>query len=253
MSRPATDIVLLELAKQLDNLQFLPATTEMEQTLLDLSKQRDTPWKNVTLSPDGKIFRVCVCVRGQRTRIGLTKDFLKALRFADIATLYFWKYRQRKTDCLGDAFFNFRMEDARRDLDSEVDAMMLLLNIEKHLAQEHPDWLEVKPKTRKQTRLDLVQDELKEIQDKLDHIILHLNSLRPTANIKKESVAETGDKFYPEPMIFKYECGDTIRGVKDTPSSPETVQVSRALNDAAMKLFSPSPVTKSENPPSTSK
>jgi hypothetical protein len=268
----STDTTLLELAKQLDtHVQFVSATREMEQTVLDLSRQRDVPWKNVTLSQDGRIFRVKVFIRSEIFRIGLTRDFFKALRFADMATLCFWKYRRRNADSIGDGYFNFRLEDARRDFHEEAPAMMLLLQIEKHLTTLHLEWLDSSiTKKPRQTRQDLIQQELREVQDKLDHILTtvkpfysHLadleNTVRELANrlppqvvdyfppvptsdksaigATGESKAETGDIFTPSGAIVET-AGKVIRGVAD--SGPV---LNEDFSKAVLKVFSPSPST----------
>jgi hypothetical protein len=97
----------------------LHADSEARAALLAL---QTAEWCNVSLlRPDSKhpklLVRVLVC--GQQITVGQLpqKDYLNALRIADMALLFFWKYRKR-----GGALptrFNFSLDQASRDMGEE--------------------------------------------------------------------------------------------------------------------------------------
>lgn len=103
---------------------------ESSLVLLDTAKYRH----HVVQLPDFKSWAVRLYLGGAQRTLGyVRKDPINALRFADMAMFYFWKYRVRGAAEPTNQFLNFSVERAQQDLDNEPYAVNLLKRIEKYL------------------------------------------------------------------------------------------------------------------------
>lgn len=110
----------------------------------------------------GALWNVKLFLHREQRVLGQTKCGWHAARFADMALVYFAKYRTRRTRPLVDADLNFTLASAMRDLAEVPQAVAILKEIETHLlaagmAAPVETVIPVKPdaRTRNQLRKDI--------------------------------------------------------------------------------------------------
>lgn len=77
------------------------------------------------------LYYVRLGMGGRQWELGRTRDRQAAVRFADMAILYFWKYRKRRLRLApSDADVNLSVEQAKIDLDANLPARTMLGGLE---------------------------------------------------------------------------------------------------------------------------
>lgn len=134
MKRLAKDPGLNVLANQLKLVEWRTPLVDSEAARVSALLMKDRPGFHITLLPDAKTWVVRSYLGGDTWTIGLIeKNPETACRFADMAQLYFWKYRVRGAAEPDASRFNISKERAQADLEGETSAVLLLKTIEEHL------------------------------------------------------------------------------------------------------------------------
>lgn len=124
----SNDPQLLELANALQHVDFGVDPS-------DRFTMYDHPMRNVTMFPNRPLFRVRFYLKGANRTIGITPCGVSAMRFADMARVHFWRFRQRDVRPPTDADMNYSVDLAKSDLSHNapavglLDAMAKLLNL----------------------------------------------------------------------------------------------------------------------------
>lgn len=124
------DPTLASLASQLKLIHF---DVDEDERADFFQRMIDGRARNVSCFMDGKTYRVRLYLGGKQRFIGATTNGPAAARFADMARLYFWTYRQR--DCREPVLtdMNISVEQAQFDLNENQEAVKLLDSIKAHL------------------------------------------------------------------------------------------------------------------------
>lgn len=133
--RFAADPELNVLAKRLEDVIWENPLSEDELLMVQRNlTDPEAPRRHVTMLPDFRTWAVRLYLGGAQRTIGyVRKDPATALRFADMAMFYFWKYRIRGAAEPTNMALNFSVERAQRDMDNEPEALYLLQEVEKYL------------------------------------------------------------------------------------------------------------------------
>lgn len=164
MGRLSKDSKLLELAKRLNDFgrfddpsgyydersaEYLVAggfdqKGRQIQRFHHASVSGDRPIKRVCMIPNsgGKLFGVRISYCRDTYTIGITTCLASAMRYADMATVHFWKYRRRtslfeKNNEPGDLDLNFKLSYAQQDLGTLTEAHDLLVALESHFRRNY--------------------------------------------------------------------------------------------------------------------
>ena len=141
IARSAADPELNLLARGLRDLVWL---TTLDQDELNEAQEMganvDARRRHVYPLPDYKSWAVRTYLGGANRTIGVYKPRLAseiwpALRFADMAAMYFWQHKVRGAHEPGDMELNFSVDRAKTDLEMEDHAVALLRRIEAHLVE----------------------------------------------------------------------------------------------------------------------
>jgi hypothetical protein len=134
-ARHAKDPALNTLANQLDLVVWQTELTADEKAVCDhLIRDHTASRRLLCPLPDYRTWAVRMYLGGAQRTMGLAKTNLHgAIRFADMASMHFWKYRIRGACEPGDERLNLSAERAKADLLFEPNALELLTKIEKYL------------------------------------------------------------------------------------------------------------------------
>lgn len=124
------DPTLAELANQLKLIQFDIEPEEREDFF---QASLDGRLRNISVFQDRKTYRIRMYIGGKQRFLGATTNGPAAARFADMARIFFWPYRQR--DCREPVLtdMNNSVEQAKQDLAENEPAVRLLDAIKAHL------------------------------------------------------------------------------------------------------------------------
>jgi len=131
----ASDPTLSVIAKRLSTLAWASPLTE-EEKLTAVHCQKDFAAKRhlVVMMPDFKTWAVRMYLAGAQRTLGHCQgDIEPALRFADMARMFFWPYRVRGCAEPTDVFLNFSVARAQNDLQYETEARAMLEDTKNHL------------------------------------------------------------------------------------------------------------------------
>jgi len=132
MSRAVKDIELSKLAKSLRLISFSDEDGRIAALFSEIERHDSKRIRNSYPLPGGKTWSVKIYFAGGYRYLGYTDSGVNAARFADMATLRFWKYRTRGAPEPEDRDFTFSKQQAERDSVNETDAAVLLDEIERH-------------------------------------------------------------------------------------------------------------------------
>jgi len=142
IARSAADPELNLLARGLRDLVWL---TTLDQDELNEAQEMganvDARRRHVYPLPDYKSWAVRTYLGGANRTIGVYKPYPRAseiwpaLRFADMAAMYFWQHKVRGAHEPSDMELNFSVDRAKTDLEMEDHAVALLRRIEAHLVE----------------------------------------------------------------------------------------------------------------------
>jgi len=141
IARSAADPELNLLARGLRDLVWL---TTLDQDELNEAQEMganvDARRRHVYPLPDYKSWAVRTYLGGANRTIGVYKPYRAseiwpALRFADMAAMYFWQHKVRGAHEPSDMELNFSVDRAKTDLEMEDHAVALLRRIEAHLVE----------------------------------------------------------------------------------------------------------------------
>ena len=141
---PVTSLCMVELmirppevnrvAKLLKSARFVTPLTPAEIEKYDQTTGGRLG-KHVAMMPKTLTHIVRFYLGGTVRVFGYLEEQEAALRYADMAFLFFWKYRCRGGEEPGPSHFNFCMERARTDLENESEFRSALETIEQVLVQ----------------------------------------------------------------------------------------------------------------------
>jgi hypothetical protein len=106
----------------------------------------------------GGIWQVKLYVGGEQRIVGETFDCLRAVRFADMALVFFAKYRKRRARPMLDSDLNFSVATANRDLSSVPKAAQILVSLETELLAKGLIGESVKPYEDNRTAAQVCRD-----------------------------------------------------------------------------------------------
>lgn len=106
-----------------------------EWWLRGFDNTRPCPYKNCYRGFGG-VYQIKMFIGGQQRILGESFTRLHAIRFADMAIVYFWKYRQRRQRPITDDDVNFSLETANQDLVEMHDAKRILSELEEALLKQ---------------------------------------------------------------------------------------------------------------------
>jgi hypothetical protein len=118
-------------ARLLDSITAWPQDDELANRCKSMG-QTGKSFRNCYLGL-GYIWQVKMYLGGEQRIIGETFDCLRAVRFADMALLYFAKYRKRRARPTVDSDLNFGVASATRDTDAVPQAKQILVSLELQL------------------------------------------------------------------------------------------------------------------------
>jgi len=135
-SRKAADPDLNLIARRLLDIQWQTELDDHEKIeCRDRSTNNDLPRHLLSPMPDLRTWSVRMFMGGAQRVLGYVKgpDLTTGLRFADMAKMYFWKYKVRGAHEPGNLELNLSVDRVRQDLDNEPGAVGLLKEIEAYL------------------------------------------------------------------------------------------------------------------------
>ena len=121
-------------AKLIKSARFVTPLTQAEIEKYDQTTG-GRPGKHVAIMPKTLTHIVRFYLGGTVRVFGYLEDRTAAIRYADMAFLFFWKYRSRGGEEPDPSHFNFCMERARTDLENESEFRSALETIEQVLVQ----------------------------------------------------------------------------------------------------------------------
>lgn len=173
MSRPAKDPQANAIARLVGTIEWrTPLTSDERDKAITLVQEGGV--RNAYRFPGNHEWSVRMYAGGLSRTIGLVLDPMVALRFADMATLYFANSRMRAPD--RNPRFNFSLERAKADLAAEDGAMIVIHRIEEYLKSVNALHDTSKPRPRAggvANRLDRLEFMLEEQRKVLDQIAEH--------------------------------------------------------------------------------
>jgi len=119
-------------ARLLDSITEWPQDPDLETRLKQISHSGKTIHN--CYCGFGGIWQVKLFIGGEQRIIGETFNVLRAVRFADMALVYFAKYRTRRKRPIVDSDLNFSLRSALRDLDAVPQAKQILVSLEQALS-----------------------------------------------------------------------------------------------------------------------
>lgn len=133
--RPPKDIDLNRLSRQAEDITDFPPDEPLDAAIRHNESWRKLVYWNAIL---GKFMVKMLLGDAGQIVVGVFRheDVAKAVRFADCAKLYFWRYKKTKRKILTDADFNTSLETAKRDLEGSKFTKSILVLIENHLLEE---------------------------------------------------------------------------------------------------------------------
>jgi hypothetical protein len=107
---------------------FLTKPAASSEPLIALLQTQNRDWRNVSrFSPNATRTKLLVRVYAAGTQITIGQlreknyvNYVNAWRLADMATLFFWKYRMRGGSQPGEDRFNISSQQAQLDLENEI-------------------------------------------------------------------------------------------------------------------------------------
>jgi hypothetical protein len=133
MARQSNDPHLAKLAGELANL-FLEDPDNRLNKIAQEKGRAGKPFCNVLYFSGA--WRIRLAYRSKYYIIGSTHTLYAALLFADMAKLFFWRYR-KQSQKPADHDFNFSLADAEHGLANNESAKQLLQKLETHLVASY--------------------------------------------------------------------------------------------------------------------
>jgi hypothetical protein len=131
--RIAKDERLNDLCNGLANIEFIPDPNI--EALVSHGESTRRVWQRAYYSAMMQQFHVKMSIgRSGQVTVGKTKLVNKAVRFADCATIFFWKYRKRKRETvITDSDLNLGVRNAQHELANNAPLIAHLKAVEAHL------------------------------------------------------------------------------------------------------------------------
>ena len=135
MTKYAKDPLLNEMSRKLKTLTWV---NPLDETVVEeVHRSLRSPGTNhrlVSPLPDCRHWNVRIYLGGSLRTIGIVvhQDVPSALRYADMAQEYFWKYRVRGANPPDDRDLNYNRAQLTQDMAQEVHALALLKEIEEY-------------------------------------------------------------------------------------------------------------------------
>lgn len=134
MGRHSKDPELTKLANRAKNLSFIPFEGMWER-YREMVLAQEHP-HCCYLMPDGVTWAIRIHFCGSFRTLGyVTGKVVNAMRFADMAQVHFYKYKQRNALEPLDENLNYSLAQAKHDLEHEPEAANLLKDLEQYLLE----------------------------------------------------------------------------------------------------------------------